>query len=182
MLCNSCTIYPAARAGLQKSYDFSTLAGSMSKIGKSSITFLLLLFSSGIFPKYGKRYISFLLLLLSDPQKTRSEYITAYFFQLSGQQHPASPRKYALSIGKNSLESLSGNYLHPLRGYSTPQTALIRCLQAFFNVLKIALNPLFCQYNDNYLDKLKNMCYNSIIGHLHTIKDKKYFLQKGGQR
>ena len=37
---------PAARAGLQKSYDFSTLAGSMSKYGKSSITFLLLLFSS----------------------------------------------------------------------------------------------------------------------------------------
>ena len=156
MLLKFSTIYPAARAGLQKSYDFSTLAGSMSKYGKSSITFLLLLFS--------------------DPQKTRSEYITAYFFQLSGQQPPASPRKYALSIGKNSLESLSGNYLHPLRGYNTPQTALIRCLQAFFNVLKIALNPLFCQYNDNYLDKLKNMCYNSIIGHLHTIKDEKYFL------
>lgn len=61
---------PAARAGLQKSYDFSTLAGSMSKIGKSSITFLLLLFSSGIFPRYGKSSITFLCLLLSDPQKT----------------------------------------------------------------------------------------------------------------
>ena len=126
--------------------------------------------------KYGKSSITFLLLLFSDPQKTSSEYITAYFLQLSGQQHPASPRKIRSFYRKNSLESLSGNYLHPLRGYKTPQTALIRCLQAFFNVFKIALNPLFCQYNDNYLDKLKNMCYNSIIGNLHTIKDKKYFL------
>ena len=158
----------------------------MSKYGKSSITFLLLLSSSYplavYFQNMGKDTYLFCscyspaLKNLRKPQKTRSEYITAYFFQLSGQQHPASPRKYALSIGKNSLENLSGNYLHPLRGYKTPQTALIRCLQAFFNVLKIALNPLFCQYNDNYLDKLKNMCYNSIIGHLHTIKDRKYFL------
>ena len=46
MFRNCCTTYPAARAGLQKSYDFSTLAGSMPKYGKSSITFLLLLSSS----------------------------------------------------------------------------------------------------------------------------------------
>ena len=92
---------PAARAGLQKSYDFSTLAGSMSKIGKSSITFLCLLSSSYplavYFQNMGKDTYLFCscyspaLKNLRKPQKTRSEYIIPYFFSVIRTTAPRKP-------------------------------------------------------------------------------------------